>query len=307
MAHKMVARNAVVSTLCSLLVLVFLSPLTAMLNLGLRDDRYVTAIAAPVIFVALMYWDRRRIFGDVRWDPAVGLPLLVIALSAWSVLLRHNTNVNPDISLSFSGLTIVVAFAGAFILCWGRKSLATAAFPFCCLFLAVPLPAGVMDYVTGALQHGSAVTSVTMLRFFGVPVFAQGTRLSLPGLDIEVAPECSGIRSCISLVLITIVMSRLLLRSNISRLILILSTIPLAIVKNAFRISVIAMLSAYVDRSYINSPIHHYGGFIFTPLQFAILAGLLYGLRGLEAMLVSRSAANRPLAEIIQPNVLAAD
>ncbi|HVZ15532.1 MAG TPA: exosortase/archaeosortase family protein, partial [Terriglobales bacterium] len=270
----MMARNAAVFALYSLVALVFLSPITAMLNLGLRDDRYITVIAAPAIFAALMYWDRRRIFSHVNWDPAVGLPLLVIALSVWPFLFLHNTISNPDTHLNLAGLTIVVAGAGAFTLCYGRQSLAAAAFPFFCLLLAVPLPAWIMDRVTTALQHGSAATSVAMLRFFGIPVFAQDTHLSLRGLDVEVAPECSGIRSCLSLLLIIIVVSRVGLRSNISRLVLILSTIPLAIVKNAFRISVIATLSAYVDHAYINSPIHHYGGFVFTPLQIAILAAL---------------------------------
>jgi exosortase len=303
----MMARNTVASALCSLLVLVFLTPLTAMLNLGLRDDRYVTVIAVPAIFVALMYWDRRRIFGSLRWEPAIGPVLIAIALSAWFVLLQHNTNADPDINLTFAGLTIVLAGAGAFMLCWGRKSLAAAAFPFCCLLLAVPLPATVMDRITAALQYGSAATSVTMLRFFGVPVFAQDTYLSLPGLYIQVAPECSGIHSCLSLLLITIVVSRVGLRSNVSRVVLVLSTIPLAIVKNAFRISVIAMLSAYVDHSYINSPIHRYGGFIFTPLQIAILGGLLYGLRKLEGALAPDPPANLPPTEVIETNVLAAD
>jgi exosortase len=284
--------------------LLFLPPISAMLNLGLRDDRYVTVIAAPAIFIALMYWDRGRIFGNVKWDPVAGLPLLAVGLAAGSVLLRYNTNGAPDTRLGLAGLTIVIAGVGAFILCWGRKSLAAAAFPFCCLLLAIPLPAGVMDSVTAALQHGSAATSVTMLRLFGVPVFAQNTRLSLPGLEIEVAPECSGIHSCLSLLLITIVVSRVLLRNNVSRLVLILSTIPLAIVKNAFRISVIAMLSAYVDHSYIHSPIHRYGGFIFTPLQIAILAGLLYCLRRIEQRndVVPRQICDRrTCAGVVQP------
>jgi exosortase len=292
----MMVRNAVVSILCFFVLLGCWSPITAALNLGLEDDRYVAIILAPAIFAALMYWDRRRIFTHVTWDPAVGLPLFATALSAWFVFLSHSTNTSQGTNLSLAGLTIVVAGAGAFTLCYGRKSFAAAAYPFCCLLLAVPAPAWVMDRVTVALQHGSAATSVTILRFFGVPVFAQDTRLSLPGLDIQVAPECSGIRSCLSLVLITIMLGRAFLRSGVSRLVLILSTIPLAVVKNAFRISVIAMLSAYVDRAYLNSPIHRYGGFVFTPFQIVLLAALLYGLRRLEAAMAAHSKANRPFA-----------
>lgn len=296
----MVFRNASISILCLLVLLVWWSPITDIVNLGLRDDRYVTAIAAPAIFGGFLFWERRRIFTRVCWDAAAGLPLLAIALSGWFIFLRHDADTNSDVNSSLAGLTIVLAGAGAFILCYGRKSLAAAAFPFCCLLLAIPLPAWVMDRIIAALQHGSAATSVVMLRFVGVPVFAQDTYLSLPGLNLEVAPECSGIHSCLSLLLITLVVSRVMLRSNARRLVLILSTIPLAIVKNAFRISVIATLSAYVDHAYIYSPIHRYGGFIFTPLELAILAGLLYGLRKLEAPRTRGSVANRPFAGVIQ-------
>lgn len=300
----MMARNAAVSFLCFFVLLVCWSPITAILNLGLKDDRYVAIIAAPVIFAALMYWDRKRIFSRVIWDAALGLPLFAIALSAWFVFLRHSTNTNQGASLTLAGLTIVCAGAGAFTLCYGRKSFAAAAFPFCCLLLAVPVPAWAMDRITAALQHGSAATSVAILRFFGVPVFAQDTRLSLPGLDIQVAPECSGIHSCLSLVLITIMLSWISLRSGVSRLALILSTIPLAVVKNGFRISVIATLSAYVDRAYMNSPIHHYGGYVFTPFQIALLAALLFGLRRLEAAMAARSSAERPSAEAMESTAL---
>ncbi len=303
----MTVRNVVVLILCFFVLLVCRSPVTAILNLGLRDDRYVAIIAAPVIFAALVYWDRRRIFTQMTWDAVVGLLLFAIALSAWFVFLRHSTNANQDTILSLAGLTIVIAAAGAFALCYGRRSFSAAAFPFCCLLLAVPVPAWAMDRITVALQHGSAATSVLILRYFGVPVFAQDTRLSLPGLDIQVAPECSGIRSCISLVLITIMLSRVCLRSGVSRLALILSTIPLAVVKNAFRISVIAILSAYVDRAYLNSPVHRYGGFVFTPLQIALLAASLYGMRRLEGAMAGRSRANPPFAVAIESTAIGAE
>jgi exosortase len=89
--------------------------------------------------------------------------------------------------------------------------------------------------------------SYEMLRLAGIPVYAQGMKLFLPNLTLEVAPECSGIRSLIALTLAALVAGRLFLRYGSTRLALALSTIPIAILKNALRISVNAWLGAYVN------------------------------------------------------------
>jgi len=67
--------------------------------------------------------------------------------------------------------------------------------------------------------------------------------LQLRGLTVEVAKECSGIRSCVVFVIVAIVASRVCLRSVWAQWALIVSMIPIAIFKNAVRIVVISTLS----------------------------------------------------------------
>jgi exosortase len=252
-------------------------------NLGVSDERYVQIIAAPVLFILLLYWERDDIFAGAAWSPRAGTALLSLSLLLYLVLLRRPSYGIGDVRLPLAVLWVVAAWMAAFILCFGPRSFRAACFPLCCLLLMVPVRTSLMDGLTSGLEHASAVTSCAMLRLAGVPVFAQGTRMLLPGVAIEVAPECSGIHSFLSLGLVALLASRVCLRSGWSRLVLVVATIPFAIFKNAMRISVIASLGAYVNRAFLHGRIHHYGGLVFTPLAIALLFALLVALQRSDA------------------------
>jgi exosortase len=77
----------------------------------------------------------------------------------------------------------------------------------------------------------------------GTPILRNGALFELPGITIEVAQECSGIRSSWVLFITTLAASYLFLRSGWKRAVLIAFVIPLAIVRNALRIWVIGLLA----------------------------------------------------------------
>ncbi len=125
-----------------------------------------------------------------------------------------------------------------------------------------------------ALQKGSADVSY-IFRLLGVPVLRQGFVFSLPGLDIEVAEQCSGIRSSVSLFIASILAGHLVLHSTRKKVYLCLLTIPIVIAKNAVRIVVLSLAGAYVDRDILFGSVHKASGILFSPLAFLVFAGLL--------------------------------
>jgi exosortase len=198
------------------------------------------------------------------------------------VLLRHPASSDKSRSLVAVLFAVILVWMAAFVLCYGARSFKAALFPFCCLFLMIPIPPAWMDGITVALQHGSADVSYALLRLIGIPVFRQGMMFSLPGLDIQVAPECSGIRACLVFVMMAILMSRVYLRSNWRRWALVIMTIPIAIFKNAVRIVILSSLSVYVNRTVLDSPLHHSGGPVFALIGLALFVPLLYALQKSE-------------------------
>ena len=109
-----------------------------------------------------------------------------------------------------------------------------------------------------------------------MPVTRDGRRLSIAGLTVEVATECSSIRSSLMLLVTSMVLAHLLLRSASGKGIVILAAIPLSVAKNGLRIFVISMLGAYVDPGYLHGRLHHDGGIVFF---LVFLAGFFVLLR----------------------------
>ena len=100
----------------------------------------------------------------------------------------------------------------------------------------IPIPTLVLDNIVLALQKGSSQVTYVLFKLLGVPVFMQAlSRFSLPGVEIEIAKECSGIRSSLALFITGILASHVFLRSGWRMIVLSLSMIPLAIFKNAVR------------------------------------------------------------------------
>ena len=109
--------------------------------------------------------------------------------------------------------------------------------------------------------------------------------VSIPGLDIEVAQECSSIRSSLMLVVTTLVLAHLFLRSWWRKALLIAIVIPLSVAKNGFRIFTIGELGTRVDPSFLTGRLHHHGGIIFFGLSVLATGGVLWALRRTEVPL----------------------
>jgi exosortase len=113
----------------------------------------------------------------------------------------------------------------------------------------------------------------------GIPVAQDGTQLTIPGLTIEVARECSSIRSSLMLVVTTMILAQILLRSTWRKTIVIALAIPLSVTKNGLRIFVLATLATHVDRSFLTGRLHHQGGIIYFLIALAIICLLIWFAR----------------------------
>jgi exosortase len=158
-------------------------------------------------------------------------------------------------------------------------------FPLCFLFWLVPLPEFLLNEVVRFLQYASAFASRILFLAIGVPVTQDGIMLSIPNLDIEVASECSSIRSSMILVIITMVLAHLFLRSRWRQGFLIAAAIPLSVIKNGLRIVTIAELGTRVDSGFLHGNLHHHGGIVFLGVAVCAMVALLWLLRRTEVPL----------------------
>jgi exosortase/archaeosortase family protein len=103
--------------------------------------------------------------------------------------------------------------------------------------------------------------------------------LHIPGLTLEVAPECSSIRSSLMLIVTTMVLAQVLLRSPWRKVLVITVAIPLSIAKNGLRIFTLGMLATRVDPSFLTGRLHRQGGIIFFSVALAAIIFFLWILR----------------------------
>ena len=187
-----------------------------------------------------------------------------------------------DVQLSVGMLALVLWWIASFVACFGLRVSRTLLFPLVFLFWLVPIPSFVLNKVVEFLQAESAVAARLMFSLTGVPVSQQGFALSIPGVNIEVARECSSIRSSVMLLVASMVLAQVSLRSPWSKALVIAATVPLSVAKNALRIVTLSMLGTRVDPGFLTGRLHHQGGIVFFMISLAVLVLLLWILRRAE-------------------------
>lgn len=275
----MAIRNLSCALATLLATLWYRAPLMTLVTFASHNDIYLYSGVMPLMSACLIYRERNRIFARTRSDFAVGLALVAVALILRAANAWYS---HPSLSLSLATLSFLVMWLGIFAACYGGRALRAAAFQLSLLALMVPLPAPLLDAAVFTMRTCSARVAGVLFRLGDVPVFQNGFRFSLPGLDIEVARQCSGIRSGLSFFVISLIVGHLFLRSLWGKLGLVVAAFPITVFKNGLRIVTIYGLSVHPNLAPLTTWVHRYGGIPFSFLGLLILAVLVSGLRKLE-------------------------
>jgi exosortase/archaeosortase family protein len=129
------------------------------------------------------------------------------------------------------------------------------------------------------LQLASALVSGWFFSWTGASFLQQGLMFQLPNITLEVAPECSGIRSTLVLFITSLIAGYLFLKRPWQRTLFSALVIPLGVARNAFRIVTIGWLCIEYGPEMIHSAIHRRGGPVFFGLSLAPLFLLLFAFR----------------------------
>jgi exosortase C (VPDSG-CTERM-specific) len=181
-------------------------------------------------------------------------------------------------SLGWPMLAFVLLVTSAGFLFLGGAMMRVLAFPFCLLVFMAPFPDGLRIATETWLQHSSAAAASWMYALAGMPVYHDDLVFQLPDITLQIAPECSGIHSSMVLLIVSLVAGHLFLHHPAKRAILCLAVIPLAFLRNGFRVFVLGELCVHLGPQMIDTPIHHHGGPIFFVLSLIPFSLLLYFL-----------------------------
>jgi exosortase len=294
-------RALVFACLCAVSILLWWHPLGITLGLALANDAYTHILLILPMSAALIYFDAKHFDSaqqvsktlqiEPQPSPRVGAALLVLALLIGAYARWWMVAVSGDVRLSVGMFALVTWWIASVLSCFGARSFRSFVFPLCFLFLMVPIPEFALRWIVEFLQQQSAVAARITFRAFGVPVTQDGIMLSIPGLDIEVGPECSSIRSSLILIVTTLVLAHLFLRSWWRKALLVVAAIPLSVAKNGLRIFTITELGTRVDPEFLSGKLHQNGGIIFFGVAVGVEALLLWILWRTESRMQFRNSA----------------
>lgn len=199
------------------------------------DDDFCLYI--PLVVAGLLVWKRRELIATPKalWWPG-------LALVAGGLLLHMAGHATQQARVSIAAL--VGGIYGLTGLLWGRAWLRDSFFPMFLLIFLVPI-ASVSDGITLPLRLLATKVSVGVAHTgLGIEVYENGAQILGPdGLPLyEVAPACSGIRSLMSMIVLMLIYGFMTFRTGWRRLLLLSSAVPVAIVGNVLRLSIVIVV-----------------------------------------------------------------
>lgn len=212
-------------------------------------------------------WERRDKLAALPIDPSWwGVPLLV--LSSVTLFIGRLGVEYMNLRVSF-----VLLVNGLALLLLGRRFYRALAFPLLFLFLMVPLPQSIVNTIAFPLQLIAAGLAVEALHLIGVPALLEGNIIHLANGPLFVAEACSGLRSLMALVTLGVVFAYFFRRNLAERLVIVASTIPIAILVNAFRVALTGVLAYTFGQEAAGGVVHETQGLFTFSIAFLLLLG----------------------------------
>lgn len=290
--------------------------LQALRRLGWREALPVLAAGAAFLF---LYWTPLQTLLRDWWnDPEAGHGLLLGPLALWfawragvgekarpqallgvavllgAVALRYVAGLAAELFTLRASLWL--ALVGLTVFVWGLGQVKRWWLPFTLLALSLPLPALVIGALSYPLQLQASEMGAGMLAWRHVPVMLSGNVIALPGQSLFVTEACSGLRSLTALLALGVLIGGIWLRSPWSRALLVLATIPVAILINGVRVFLTGFLVFYVDPELGRGFMHFSEGMVMFGVAFLILGGMAWVVLQLERLAYRRVVPGRAAA-----------
>lgn len=230
-----------------------------------QDANYSHGFLVPLVSAWLLWKKRSELISVAQSIDASGLAVIIVA----GLLFTLG---NAGAEYFTMRLSFVVALFGLVLYLFGRSMVKLVWFELAFLCFMIPIPYVIYYALTFPMQLLASKITAGILSGIGMAVYRQGNILHLPGgTSLEVAEACSGMRSLVSLLALGALYAYMTQKRFSAKVILFLSTVPIAVVANVFRVFVTALLATTVTTEVATEPIHSLMGLSVFVVSFILL------------------------------------
>jgi exosortase len=257
-------RNREVVGVIAVLVLLYWRTLVDLVVSWWDNPDYSHGIIIPFVIGYLLH---------SKWDKLSALEVRPSWLGLLVVVGSQVVNLVGFLGAEFflQRISLVMFVIGAILFLWGWKHLWEAAVPIFLFVLAIPLPTLIFNTVALPLQLLASSFAERFLGLLHIPVFREGNVLMLANQTLNVAEACSGIRSLMSLITLAVIFAYFLPVKMWLRLAFVATSVPIALIANAFRVGGTGVLSHYYGEKAAEGFFHTFSGWLVFVFAFAFM------------------------------------
>ncbi|MBE8232299.1 MAG: VPLPA-CTERM-specific exosortase XrtD [Endozoicomonadaceae bacterium] len=249
-----------------------------------KQEEYSHGYIIPLITLYFI-WLKKDTLKQTEFSPSwfglviVSLSLIVFLIGEVSALF---------ILIHYALIATLVGMAWAIM---GWPAVKQVLLPILLLIFAIPLPYFLEASLSANLQLLSSKLGVTFIRWCQIPVYLEGNVIDLGLYKLQVVEACSGLRYMFPLMSLGFICAYMFDTVFWKRVVIFISTIPITIIMNSFRIGMIGVLVDNYGISVADGFLHDFEGWII----FMACLGLLI----VEMMLLTKIGGDgRPMSEV---------
>ncbi|MHB8533833.1 MAG: VPLPA-CTERM-specific exosortase XrtD [Sulfuricaulis sp.] len=248
------------------------------------QPEYSHGYLIPFIVIFLI-WQRKDRLEQVpfvgSWIGILVMVLGVLLLFAGK-LSTHYSIIEYSFVIVLMGIVLAMMGWRAFKIIWA---------PLIMLLFMFPIPVFLFATLSTQLQLISSQLGVAIIRLFNISVYLEGNVIDLGVFKLQVVEACSGLRYLFPLMTLGFIMAYFFKAAFWKRAVVFLSTIPITVFMNSFRVGMIGILVDHWGRSMAMGFLHYFEGWVV----FMVCLGILV----LEMWALSRMGeSHKPLREV---------
>ena len=267
-----------------LLGFVYYDGLSYMVEIWERQEEYSHGFLIP--FISLFFvWQKKNELAALPFASSwTGVLILLLGLVLF--FLGELSTLYIIIQYSF-----LVSLFGLLLAWFGWKGVRIIWAPLLFLVFMIPLPNFIFQSLSAHLQLISSEIGVWLIRLFGISVYLEGNVIDLGAYKLQVVEACSGLRYLFPLMTLGFMVAYVYQAAFWKRAVVFLSTIPITVLMNSFRIGVIGVMVEYWGQSMAEGFLHDFEGWVVFMASLGVLL--------VEMLVLSRIGADRkPLSEV---------